>query len=165
MPRLVIESPDFAGQIFELAEPKISVGRIPDNDIQIADASISSKHGEFRQEGGDYRVIDFNSTNGTRVNDERITESILRNNDILMLGNVILRYESENVVSAPPLPEAEQDFIVEMGVLRGRPANFKNLAPFPKAVASSASFPIPVLIALILLLGSVGFFCYKMFMG
>ncbi|MEM9445603.1 MAG: FHA domain-containing protein [Verrucomicrobiota bacterium] len=165
MPRLIVESPDFAGQAYELTDPKMTIGRVPDNIVHIPDPSISSHHGELRLEGGDYKIVDFNSTNGTRVNDERISESILRNNDIVMFGNVILRYESENVLSAPPMPDAMQN--ASIGAVGGRnsvrPANFSNLAPFAKPGAKKASLPMPLVLAVVAAFAAFGWYVTNLF--
>jgi hypothetical protein len=102
----------------------------------------------------------MNSTNGTRINDDRVTEAILRNGDTLMIGHMLFRYISENVLSAPPIPDQAglQEFGIQTG---GRPANFVNLAPFAKPAVDGASVPILVLILAVLALGAVGFCVYK----
>ncbi|MEM9398758.1 MAG: FHA domain-containing protein [Verrucomicrobiota bacterium] len=164
MPRLILQTHEFAGQTFELNDPKISIGRTPDNQIDIADASISSYHGELRLEGGDYKLVDFNSTNGTRINDERISEAILRNNDIVMLGNVMIRYESENVLSAPPAPE-QQTASPPVGVASTRPVSFRNLAPFPKKTDDKTGVPPALVFSIILMLGALGWCSYKLFIA
>lgn len=162
MPRISAESPELNGQVFELTGAKLTVGRAADNDIHIQNPSVSSHHGEFRFEGGDYRVVDMNSTNGTRINDERVTEAILRNGDTLMIGHMLFRYVSENVLSAPPIPE--QSEILEFGTQAGgRPANFVNLAPFAKPKGDGASVPLVVLVMIFVALGAVGFCAYKIF--
>jgi predicted component of type VI protein secretion system len=163
MPRLIAKSPEFAGQEFELSEALISVGRVEGNAIQLSHPSVSSRHAELRLEGGDYRLVDHNSTNGTRVNDERISESKLRNQDVVMFGNIILAYVSENALAAPPLPEASAKLEVG-GAGGGRAVGFANLAPFPKAKPKSGGFPAVVLVGVLLALGGAGFLAYKLFL-
>lgn len=163
MPRLIAKSPEFAGQEFELSEALISVGRVEGNMIQLSHPSVSSRHAELRLEGGDYRLVDHNSTNGTRVNDERVNEAKLRNQDVVMFGNIILTYASENALAAPPLPETSAK--VELsGASGGRPSGFSNLAPFPKVKAKSGGFPVIVLVGILVALGGAGFLAYKLFL-
>ena len=96
MPRLLGNSHEIAGKIFELSEPVLSVGRTPNNRIHLPDNSVSSRHAELRLEGLDYIVKDLDSTNGTRVNGEKITTYTLRRNDVLRFGNMEVVYESEH---------------------------------------------------------------------
>ena len=162
MPRISAESPELNGQVYELTGAKLTVGRAADNDIHIQNPSVSSHHGEFRFDNGDYRVVDMNSTNGTRINDDRVTEAILRNGDTLMIGHMLFRYMSENVLSAPPIPE--QSEILEFGThAGGRPAGFVNLAPFAKPATDSTSVPILVLVMVLVAVGAIGFCAYKIF--
>jgi predicted component of type VI protein secretion system len=163
MPRLIAKSPEFAGQEFQLSEALISVGRVEGNSIQLSHPSVSSRHAELRLEGGDYHLVDHNSTNGTRVNDERVNEAHLRNQDVVMFGNIILTYISENAPAAPPPPQA--GVRVELGASSGgRPAGFSNLAPFPKPKPKSGGIPPLVLVSILIALGGVGFLAYKLLM-
>lgn len=163
MPRLIAKSPEFAGQEFELSEPLVSVGRVEENTIQLSHPSVSSRHAELRLEEGDYRLVDHNSTNGTRVNDERVNEAKLRNQDVVMFGNIILTYASENALAAPPLPETSAKVVVS-GTGGGRPPGFTNLAPFSKSKPKPGGFPTLVLVGVLVALGGAGFLAYKLFL-
>jgi predicted component of type VI protein secretion system len=164
MPRLVVESSEIEQQTFELTGPVITIGRAPGNVIQIPHASVSSQHAELRLQDGDYKITDLNSTNGSRINDERITEAVLRNNDILQLGNLIFRYQSEHILEAPPLPAVEETLVVASQP-SPKPDSFRNIGPFPKAkaVSSASAFPVPVLAAVLVALAALGFFVYRLF--
>ena len=73
----------------------IKMGRSTDNDIQIADGQASRHHAEIRYDNGRHHIIDLNSTNGTLVNDNRITSAqALSHGDIITIGNTEFRYES-----------------------------------------------------------------------
>lgn len=164
MPRIISKSPEFADQVFELSGDVLSVGRADSNQIQITHPSISSNHAELRNEGGDYRLVDLGSTNGSRVNDEKIEETMLRNGDVVMLGNILLFYESEVSVDAPPLPDAETR--VDLGGSSGgsRPTEFKNLAPIKKAKNDGSRFSLLIFLAFLVALGGVGFLVYSVFL-
>jgi len=164
MPRLHCKSPEFEGQVYELTESTVTVGRSDENHIQINHPSISSAHAEFRFEGGDYRLVDLNSTNGSRVNDEKTEEAILRNGDVLMLGNILFSYESEVAVEAAPLPDTESKVVLGSNSA-APPSEFKNLAPIKKAKASDSGFPLLLVLGLILALGGVGYLAYAVFLA
>lgn len=47
---------------------------------------VSSRHLEIRKDGDSYRLVDLNSTNGTYLNGERISEGVLEPSCVLRLG-------------------------------------------------------------------------------
>ncbi len=70
----------------------LTVGRGLDNDVVIEDARVSRHHAQLRYKTRRFWVTDLGSTNGTFVNGERISESVLRNDDVISLGGVELRF-------------------------------------------------------------------------
>ena len=73
----------------------LKMGRSIDNDIQIADGQASRHHAEIRYDNGRHHIVDLNSTNGTLVNDNRITSpQTLSHGDIITIGATEFRYES-----------------------------------------------------------------------
>ena len=94
-PRAIILSEIMRGKSFELVDDVYTIGRTEDNDICIPDGTLSSKHAEIIKTGDMFRVIDKGSTNGTRINGERITESNLRSSDILQVGGIEILFDSE----------------------------------------------------------------------
>ena len=58
----------------DLAQDEVTIGKGPQNDIILPDASVSSAHAVIRFEDGAYKLSDLGSRNGTSVNDARITE-------------------------------------------------------------------------------------------
>lgn len=69
------------------------IGRSKDNDIVLANDSISSHHAEIhmRREGVFY-IVDLSSTNGVYVNDQRVNQTELKDGDLIELGEVRLRF-------------------------------------------------------------------------
>ena len=106
MARLVVLSEGFTGLSYELKVEKTTVGRLDDNAFQIPEQSVSSHHCEVVQRGNDIVVRDLNSTNGTFINGEQITEAALRPGQILRLGQVELRLEIGTAPSAAPAAAA-----------------------------------------------------------
>ena len=91
MAKLVSESKEFPGLSVELTGPKAGVGRADGNELQVLHGSISSRHAELLLEGQEYKVRDLDSTNGTRVNDEKITEVQLQDRDRVQFGQIPFR--------------------------------------------------------------------------
>jgi predicted component of type VI protein secretion system len=96
-----------------LDKPILLVGRHQECDVQIPSRKISRKHCCIAQVS-DYVVVkDLQSTNGIRVNGERMVEGVLRHGDELIIGNMKYRLEwpSNGVKAAPsasvPMPAAK----------------------------------------------------------
>lgn len=82
------------GDRVPLGEETITVGRLPESTIVLADPNVSRQHAEIRPRGTSYVVVDLGSTNGSRVNGIRITEHELVDGDELMFGNTRMRFEA-----------------------------------------------------------------------
>lgn len=72
-----------------------TVGRSPDADVSIGDDSISRRHCKFfLNASGALSVYDFNSMNGTYVDDQRIKKrAVLKPGDIVRVGSICLKLE------------------------------------------------------------------------
>ena len=55
-------------------------------DVVLRDPNVSRRHAELTFTGSDWSIEDLNSTNGTFVNNRRITRCPLRNGDLLTFG-------------------------------------------------------------------------------
>ncbi len=162
MPRLVAQSPEFSGKSFDLSGKEITVGRVADNGIQVEHASVSGHHAVFRLDGLDYTIQDLDSTNGTRINGERITQQKLRRNDILRLGNIELLYDSEHQPPGQPMPSPSARVNLNECGTHGRPPGFANASPVAKPVRGSLDKKWKMAIALcaLLALAGAGYFVY-----
>ena len=85
----VLNTP-FKGFSFYLEKHESLVGRLEDCDIILPDASLSSHHCKIVKEANRIRVIDFGSTNGTRINGNIITEETLQVGDEFQIGAVLI---------------------------------------------------------------------------
>jgi len=87
-------SDSVAGQRFSLSSGRLSVGRQSDNDIVLGVASVSAVHARFsEQPDGGWKILNVLSTNGTFVNDERISERVLAHGDRIRFGEVEFVFE------------------------------------------------------------------------
>src|SRR5471032_1831894 len=129
MAKLVIQNQGMTGRACELHTDRTTVGRVEDNTFQIADASVSSHHCEVHLRGGEVFIRDLNSTNGTFINDAKITESVLKPGQSLRLGQVELKLEAEGA-AASAKKQVDSTMIMPRGVSldqlekSGRPAGF-----------------------------------------
>ena len=114
MAKLVLLSAGMTGRTHELKAEKTTVGRVEDNSFQIAEPSVSSHHCEVMLRGNDIIVKDLNSTNGTFINGEKVTEGPLKAGQILRLGQIEMRLETD---APPPSPKKlEQTMVMQRGV-------------------------------------------------
>jgi pSer/pThr/pTyr-binding forkhead associated (FHA) protein len=120
MAKLVVLTQSMAGRSCDLASERTTIGRIEENNFQISEPSVSSRHCEILLRGTDVVVKDLGSTNGTFINGERITEEgVLKPGQTLRLGNVELKLDapgapasasgSAPAPSAPPPPAPKKE--------------------------------------------------------
>jgi pSer/pThr/pTyr-binding forkhead associated (FHA) protein len=85
MPRLIVKSDDRVLKDYVVGQMAM-IGRRADNTIVIDDPAVSGHHAcVFRD--GDHDVLrDLESTNGTFVNDKRVSRHQLRNGDVVAIG-------------------------------------------------------------------------------
>jgi pSer/pThr/pTyr-binding forkhead associated (FHA) protein len=106
---LVVLTPGkMEGKSIPIKIPQFLIGRDPQCNLRPASALISKKHCALLVRGDQVFVRDFNSTNGTRVNDQVVKgEQELQNQDNLMIGPLLFRVVLETTppVSKPtPMP-------------------------------------------------------------
>lgn len=115
MAKLVIVTQGMTGS-HELHLDRTTIGRVDDNTFQIADPSVSSHHCEIHLRGTDVVVRDLNSTNGTFINGQQVTESALKAGQTLKLGNVELKLEAEGQSGAAPKRQVDSTMVIPRGV-------------------------------------------------
>jgi pSer/pThr/pTyr-binding forkhead associated (FHA) protein len=132
MPKLTVSLPDGPEAVHDLVEDLITVGRVDDNLIEIADASVSSRHAQLTKDDGDYVLRDLGSTNGTRVNGRELPEGEdfkLGDGDTVIFGKVNVLYSSEVPAASRPMP-VEETVASIPAAASVRPADFSNASPF-----------------------------------
>ncbi len=89
--RLKIESGELAGREFELSR-ELVIGRAKNCDLVLNDESCSRLHVRLAPDGTNCRVEDLNSTNGTFLNGERVSNGSARDGDAILVGGTTLRF-------------------------------------------------------------------------
>jgi pSer/pThr/pTyr-binding forkhead associated (FHA) protein len=73
----------------------VSIGRSRVNEIRLEDASVSGQHCRIIPESGKHILYDLSSTNGTFLNDKKVSKESLKEGDIIRIGETQLLYRVE----------------------------------------------------------------------
>lgn len=95
MAKLIVNPTSSARREISLARSLISIGRDPSNDVVLPDAMVSRRHAVIEFRGSQYFVRDCNSSNGSLVNGDRVSERNLRDGDLLAIGTARMLFREE----------------------------------------------------------------------
>jgi hypothetical protein len=84
------------GRRVVLEQDKVTLGRMPENELALADTNVSRRHAEVRRgPEGTWMVADLGSTNGTKVNGVKISgPRQLEDGDEITVGSTTVRFEA-----------------------------------------------------------------------
>jgi hypothetical protein len=91
---IVATSGRYADQTFKLKPARTLIGTGADCDVKVEDQFMSSHHCEVRFENGSFKLCDLGSTNGIVVNDKKVREHELVDNDLFRLGRTEFKFKS-----------------------------------------------------------------------
>jgi len=78
-----------------------TIGRHPDNTLQILDRIVSKEHAQIiRQPDGRFLFRDLGSLNGSFFRGERLTERVLEEGDEVVLGSTTLKYVEQTATDS-----------------------------------------------------------------
>ncbi|MGQ0657988.1 MAG: FHA domain-containing protein [Chromatiales bacterium] len=96
-----------------LTKERTTIGRKPDNDVQIDNLAVSGKHALIITILDDSFLEDLGSTNGTYVNGKLIKKHALRDGDLIGIGKHELKYVNEHATAHDE--EFEKTMIIRPG--------------------------------------------------
>ena len=99
MPSIYVIQGSGQGSHFDLAElisssdeRVVGIGREKGNDITVEDHEASRRHAEIRKCNDTYFLTDLESSNGTFLNNCRISEAELKSGDRIQIGRTLFLY-------------------------------------------------------------------------
>ncbi|HXA46792.1 MAG TPA: FHA domain-containing protein [Burkholderiaceae bacterium] len=113
MAKLILSFEGTALKTVELNKERTTIGRRPDNDIQVDNLAVSGLHAAVTTILNDSVVEDLNSTNGTMVNGELTQKHLLKHGDVIEIGKHSIKYLVDQTTAAP-----YQDFAKTMVIKR-----------------------------------------------
>ena len=114
--RLVIHLPEGGDRVVDLPEGRLEVGRADDAGICLALPEVSAHHAELHWDGTQLLMRDLSSTNGTKVNDGRVsTWTALHDGDRIRWGpvaaDVVLARAEQSAAPAISPDKGETSFM------------------------------------------------------
>lgn len=148
-------------EIFDLRTSVVSMGRSSENTILVEDKQSSRKHCQVEKtEDGDWKLVDLESRNGTKVNGAVVNQHLLKDGDRIEIGDVALIFEADRLellpstATAPPPQPAGRPMgpgVAAAGVPRPvagpRPAAYRRSS-------SSSSTAVAAMFAVFILVGA-----------
>jgi pSer/pThr/pTyr-binding forkhead associated (FHA) protein len=99
MAKLVLLVEGVTQREYPLTEGTVRIGRDTVNDIQLDDDTVSGSHAEvsikksqYIDGTNDFWLRDLQSTNGIKVNGQRVNRHLLHNEDEILIGPYLLRF-------------------------------------------------------------------------
>lgn len=134
--RIVASADDArAGEEIRFRDP-ITIGRVDDCDVVLADTSVSRHHASVEHTGsGSIKVVDLGTSNGVWVGTERVAETVVGRGGRFRIGSTVFEYhEDEPGPAETPEPVSADD---QRTMFIPRPALPATPPPPPPAVIGS----------------------------
>jgi len=87
-----------------LPQAPFTIGRLPDNALQIDNLAVSAHHAKIYWDQDHYIVEDLGSRNGTYLNNQRVGKATLKSGDQMIIGKHLVQFKDEGpkIPVAPP---------------------------------------------------------------
>src|SRR5258708_15257802 len=95
MSRLLVNPDAPEAWAIELQPGTLSLGRSAENDFPIEHPSVSTSHCQVTVSDSGTWLKDLGSTTGTFVDDELVEETKLKTGQIIRIGEIVMRFESD----------------------------------------------------------------------
>lgn len=90
---------------FDDEQQEVDIGRDPNCTLQIDEPVISRRHAKLIKKWGGIVLMDLNSRNGCFVNNEKVSEKLLRDGDKVLLGTIKLIYRNPQDINIDAISE------------------------------------------------------------
>jgi len=121
-----------------LDKERVTLGRKPQNDVQIENLAVSGEHACIVTILNDSFLEDLGSTNGTLVNGNPIKKHILQNNDVIEIGKYKLKYIGEQPAAGQtPMEDFEKTMVMRAPKAGAAPRAFGDTQGVSSARAST----------------------------
>lgn len=125
MPEIIVKYEDKVVERVVTEKKRISLGRTNENDIVLENRGVSRKHATIEFNDRAAVVIDNESLNGTFVNNRKITEEVLRDDDIITIGKYSLTYHAESTAQSENMANMDGTMVLNTKKQRELLANDK----------------------------------------
>src|SRR6476660_6857271 len=127
---VVIKGPQ-RGTEFVIAGDVIRIGKAPENDLVLADETVSRVHVEIVRDTKGYLVRDMKSTNGTFLDSAEVKEAYLRAGSVIKAGEVELKFTpfEERIEILPSEKEALGEMVGRSPAMREIFGLIERIAP------------------------------------
>lgn len=95
MAELIFVSGPEKGRTYTLESPKTVIGREIDCECAVQGTGVSRRHCAVTKQGDGYQIEDLKSTNGTLVNGRVVSQTEIKNNDTIEIGEVQMAFQAE----------------------------------------------------------------------
>jgi pSer/pThr/pTyr-binding forkhead associated (FHA) protein len=120
MARLVLKFESSTLKEVPLGTRPVTIGRAPDNDIQIDNLAVSNYHARVYTEAGSLAVEDLNSLNGTFLNDIRVERAMVKDGDVIQIGKHRIVVDQMHDAATPlegwrktPAPRVDETMVLD----------------------------------------------------
>jgi DNA-binding NtrC family response regulator len=145
----VLDGPECGHRVQLSPGEPLSVGKSPDNQLQLSDLTVSRYHLELTLRRGMVEVRDLESLNGTYIGETRIEHAFVRPGTTLTVGSATVRIEAGAGVLAAPraAPEAAScDEVASLPEIPGLVAHSPAMREVVRTVARLARSNVTVLL-------------------
>lgn len=102
------------GKKYDLDLHEMVIGRSDTANIRVDEENVSRHHAKIVREGAEFYIEDLGSTNGTFVNTKKIDKMNIKEGDLILIGNTILKY-----ISGSNIENMYHDEIYKLATLDG----------------------------------------------
>ena len=114
---LIVQKEGAPDRILDLTPGTVRIGRAEDNELVLADISVSRRHAKLIVDGHTVRIEDLGSGNGTFFRGAQIKERELEDGDAVIIDPFVLKFRIEPEAAAPRASKGPRLLVTASDVL------------------------------------------------